>query len=127
MCEDAGLFFYMFAVLEDFSESSMEPPLPLERLVVVPRGGQVEILCVVPKGLPKPRSWWEDPGEHTIGDTGRLRVADMRLLLDSARKGDAGNYTCVAQNLAATHRTQVQVFVAGEFGLCCAKYSVTSL
>ncbi|KAG0410339.1 hypothetical protein HPB47_012539 [Ixodes persulcatus] len=100
------------AFLEDFKESSIEPPLSPDRQVVVPKNGQLELLCVVPPGTPRPRAWWEDPGGHTIGDTGRLRVADMRLLLDAARKGDAGNYSCVVQNLAGTRRTQVHVFVA---------------
>lgn len=100
------------AFLEDFKESSIEPPLSPDRQVVVPKNGQLELLCVVPPGTPRPRAWWEDPGGHTIGDTGRLRVADMRLLLDAARKSDAGNYSCVVQNLAGTRRTQVHVFVA---------------
>ncbi|KAH9375066.1 hypothetical protein HPB48_015900 [Haemaphysalis longicornis] len=100
------------AYLEDFRHTSIEPPLPEDRTVVVPKGGQLELLCVVPKGQPRPRSWWEDPSGHTVGDSGRVRVSGDRLLLDMAKKGDAGNYTCVAQNMAHTRRTSVTLFVA---------------
>lgn len=100
------------AFLEDFKHESIEPPLPEDRTVVAAKGGQLELLCVVPEGQPRPRAWWEDPSGHTIGDSGRVRVSGTRLLVDSAKKGDAGNYTCVAQNMAHTRRTSVTLFVA---------------
>lgn len=100
------------AYLEDFKHESIEPPLPDDRTVVAPKGGQLELLCVVPDGQPRPHAWWEDPSGHTIGDSGRVRVSGTRLLIDVAKKGDAGNYSCVAQNMAHTRRTSVALFIA---------------
>ena len=63
---------------------------------------QVEVRCHAPKGKPEPTIHWLKNGVRLREDDPNYIVtSEGHLILVSARVEDAGNYTCVAENLAA--------------------------
>jgi len=78
------------------------PPYSEQGLV----GRQVELRCHPPKGKPEPQIYWLKDGRR-LGDTedGIIVTQEGHLIVVSARLGDSGNFTCVAENLAGTRRS----------------------
>lgn len=70
--------------------------------------------CLRPRGYPKPKVWWEDSKGKVVSDSGRIHVDDTRLVIESARLEDAGNYSCLAENLAGTKKAVIQLYVSSE-------------
>lgn len=64
-------------------------------------GQQMELRCVPPAGLPPPRVYWLRGGQPLQTDTAILVSSEGHLLIGQARAQDTGNYTCVAENIAA--------------------------
>lgn len=78
-------------------------------------GHQTELRCVPPEGLPQPRIYWLRGNTPLDTDTTMLVTSEGHLLLGQARERDTGNYTCVAENLAARRlATPAQIVVYGE-------------
>lgn len=101
--------------LQNLSGASFEPVLP-DQLAVVGEHQELQVTCLEPSGLPAPRIYWKDPRGHIISDSGPVRVQDNTLILGKARLDeDGGNYTCVAENLAAVTEMTVQVIVSSEW------------
>ncbi|XP_012272459.1 netrin receptor UNC5C [Orussus abietinus] len=79
--------------------------------VAVEAGRGTELQCVPPLGVPAPRLSWLRNGaplepstapEKNAEEGSRLRVsAEGHLLLEQAATWHQGNYTCVAENIAA--------------------------
>ncbi|XP_043278777.1 inactive tyrosine-protein kinase 7-like isoform X2 [Venturia canescens] len=100
------------AYLQNLSVASFEPRLR-EQLAIVGEDQELQVSCLEPSGLPAPRVYWKDPRGHIISDSGPVRVQDNTLIVGKARiKEDAGNYTCVAENLAGESEMEVQVVVS---------------
>lgn len=64
-------------------------------------GQQMELRCVPPAGLPPPRVYWLRGGQPLQTDTAILVSSEGHLLIGQARAQDTGNYTCIAENIAA--------------------------
>lgn len=73
-------------------------------------GQQMELRCVPPVGLPPPRIYWLRGGQPLQTDTSILVSSEGHLLIGQARTQDTGNYTCVAENIAAK-RTATSAFI----------------
>ncbi|XP_063220526.1 inactive tyrosine-protein kinase 7-like [Bacillus rossius redtenbacheri] len=100
------------AYLRDFTPESFEPPFPAARTGAVPERAGFEVTCLPPAGEPPARAWWLDPRGHVVSDSGPVRVDETRLLVEAARPDrDAGNYTCVAENLAGTKSASFRLVV----------------
>ncbi|XP_018318917.1 netrin receptor unc-5-like [Agrilus planipennis] len=79
-------------------------------------GHQMELRCVPPAGLPPPRVYWLRGGQPLMSDTDVLVSSEGHLLIGQARPQDTGNYTCVAENIAAKRMAspaQITVYVNG--------------
>ncbi|XP_022901369.2 netrin receptor UNC5C isoform X2 [Onthophagus taurus] len=79
-------------------------------------GQQMELSCVPPQGLPPPRVYWLRGDMPLQSDTSVIVSSEGHLLIGQARAQDTGNYTCVAENLAAKRMAppvQITVFVNG--------------
>lgn len=91
--------------------STFAPNLQLH--VVQKNSPKVELFCISPNGVPKPKLWWEDPNGSVVSDVGRVRVDENNLIIDGPiKKSDSGKYTCVADNMAAQIRKTSEIFVA---------------
>ena len=82
--------------------------------VKVLTGTPVDIECQA-SGIPQPSYTWrngkvllEGSGAFSIGDDGR------RFSILSIEKGDAGNYTCIAENDAGRDSKSVSLKVYGK-------------
>lgn len=64
-------------------------------------GHRTELRCVPPVGLPPPRIYWLRNGQPLQTDTSIIVSTEGHLLISQARTQDTGNYTCVAENIAA--------------------------
>lgn len=64
-------------------------------------GHRTELRCVAPVGLPPPRIYWLRGGQPLQTDTSIIVSTEGHLLISQARTQDTGNYTCVAENIAA--------------------------
>lgn len=107
-------FVLLTSDLQNLSVASFEPRLP-EQLAVVGEDQELQVSCLEPSGLPAPRVYWKDPRGHIISDAGPVRVQDNTLIVGKARiNEDAGNYTCVAENLAGETEMEVQVVVSSK-------------
>ncbi|XP_045470245.1 netrin receptor UNC5B [Harmonia axyridis] len=79
-------------------------------------GHQMELRCVAPMGMPPPRIYWLRGGQPLQSDTTMLVSSEGQLLISQARPQDTGNYTCVAENIAAkrlSNPAQITVYVNG--------------
>ena len=64
-------------------------------------GKSVEIRCLAPEGEPKPTLYWLKNQVAIERTSKRLLVShEGSLLINEIRASDAGNYTCVAENIA---------------------------
>ena len=87
-------------------------------------GQQLEVRCHPPKGKPRPKVYWlkdgvrllpdAEPGDDTNNmNNHHIVTQEGHLILVAARLEDAGNYTCVAENLAArrfSRPTEISIF-----------------
>lgn len=79
-------------------------------------GHQMELRCVPPAGVPPPRIYWLRDGQQLLSDTDVLVSSEGHLLIGQARPQDTGNYTCVAENIAAKRTaTPAQITVFGKW------------
>ncbi|XP_054708800.1 inactive tyrosine-protein kinase 7-like [Uloborus diversus] len=99
------------AYIDDFL-NAFDPHLNADQSVVVTVHESYDVTCLKPKGLPRPKMWWEDPKGHVINDSGQIYVQDMRLIFSEVQETDAGEYTCVAENIAGEHRKSFNLFVS---------------
>lgn len=79
-------------------------------------GHQMELRCVAPMGVPPPRIYWLRGGQPLQTDTTVVVSSEGHLLIGQARPQDTGNYTCVAENIAAkrlSNAAQITVYVNG--------------
>lgn len=84
----------------------------------------MELKCVPPAGMPPPRVYWLRGSQVLQSDTAVLVTSEGHLLIGQARTQDTGNYTCVAENIAAKRTaptSQIIVYSTMNFFL---KYSV---
>lgn len=100
------------AHLDNIDKDLFEPSSRATGVNVVPEKGEFEVTCKRPKGHPKPRLYWEDQKGKVISDSGRIRVDDTRLIIESAHLEDIGNYSCIAENMAGTKKGNVQIYVS---------------
>lgn len=87
-------FHFLFPDLKKQFEFNPEPTL-------VELGHQMELKCVPPAGLPPPRVYWLRNGQPLQSETAIVVSSEGHLLIGQARAQDTGNYTCVAENIAA--------------------------
>ncbi|XP_050302029.1 netrin receptor UNC5B isoform X2 [Anthonomus grandis grandis] len=87
-----------------------------EPVIRVELGHHTELKCIAPQGMPPPRIYWLRGGQMLQSDKTVLVTTEGHLLISEARTQDTGNYTCVAENIAAKRMapsTQVVVYVNG--------------
>lgn len=78
-------------------------------------GHQVDLKCMPPVGMPPPNVYWLRNGQLLQSNTDVLVTSEGHLLIGQARAQDTGNYTCVAENIAAKRLAPVsQILVYGE-------------
>lgn len=82
---------------------------------MVEMGHQVDLKCMPPVGMPQPSVYWLRNGQLLQSNTDVLVTSEGHLLIGQARPQDTGNYTCVAENIAAKRMSSVsQIIVYGE-------------
>ncbi|CAH1987327.1 unnamed protein product [Acanthoscelides obtectus] len=74
-------------------------------------GHQVDLKCVAPSGMPPPRVYWLRGNQLLQSDTDVLVTSEGHLLIGQARPQDTGNYTCVAENIAAKRMAPVSQII----------------
>ena len=73
---------------------------------------QASIRCHPPKGKPTPTLHWVKNGKRVDPSVNKgviISGDDQQLMFVNAKMSDSGNYTCVAENLAATRESPVAV------------------
>jgi hypothetical protein len=97
------------------SNYSLDPqPLMPGYKLAVPENGMIEIFCERPVGLPTPRLWWEGPNGKVISSTQGTSTSpgdSGTIILQNVKSDQAGNYTCVAENLENVTRASFQLVV----------------
>ncbi|XP_046484566.1 inactive tyrosine-protein kinase 7 [Neodiprion pinetum] len=113
------------AYLRNLSITSFEPALS-NQLAIVGEHQELQISCLEPSGLPRPKVYWKNPDGHIISDSGVVRVQDNTLIISKARLDeDDGNYTCIAENLAGETAMSVQVAISTPPSLVSSPESIT--
>ena len=85
---------------------------------MVGEGQELQVSCLTPGGLPAPKLYWRDPQGRIVSDSGPVRVQDETLIVAKARRdADAGNYTCVAENMAGVTEMGVRVAVSCKYNM----------
>ena len=84
-------------------------------------GEPIEINCVPPPGEPKPKVTWLKDGQLINPDDDKNLMIDYKgsLVIRVARLKDAGKYTCMAENIVETRRSQpakIDVHIDGMWG-----------
>lgn len=84
-------------------------------------GESIEINCVAPAGAPKPKVSWLKDGQLLDPDEEGNIMIDYKgsLVIRVARLKDSGKYTCMAENIIATRRSQpakIDVYINGMWG-----------
>jgi hypothetical protein len=110
-------FIWLPTDLEELSSNySFDPlPSPHNNKLAVPQYGIAEIYCESPAGLPPPRSpWWEGPdGKIILSETSAFsqNPTSNTLMLYNVQSTQAGNYTCLSENLAGITRASLELVV----------------
>ncbi|XP_038060461.1 netrin receptor UNC5C-like [Patiria miniata] len=76
----------------------------------------IQLLCRPPSGVPDPTVYWEKNGARIDTSDVHFLQTQEGLILNQIRLEDSGNYTCVAENIAAKRESetaQVIVYVDG--------------
>ena len=83
---------------------------------MVGAGGRLKVLCLPSPGLPTPRaSWVAVPlQEEKEAGSGADSRGAAELLVEDVNHAHAGNYTCVASNLAGNTSASLQLVVTRE-------------
>ncbi|XP_037080569.1 inactive tyrosine-protein kinase 7-like [Pollicipes pollicipes] len=101
------------AYLKPLTSASVEPAPSVQGVHVVPEGRPCQLTCLAPEGLPPPTVRWQDPAGRDVTDRSQPPSDGSALLaLDSAQVNVAGNYSCVAHNIAGSSTLHVQLLVA---------------
>ncbi|TKR80926.1 hypothetical protein L596_014897 [Steinernema carpocapsae] len=87
----------------DFSNVHLAIP-PKVRMIegrrIYGRGEQVVIDCQILSGSPQPKIIWFRGG-HTVHSSMYVKITgESRLAIQGVRESDAGNYSCMAENIA---------------------------
>ena len=84
-------------------------------------GKQVEVRCHPPKGKPEPSVYWLKNGKIIDNsDDSYIVTQEGHLIIVSARVEDSANYTCVAENVAATRKsTPAEINIYGKSFFVC--------
>lgn len=107
-----GSLTLFFVDITNFTSTSFEPTLRHDSKQIVAEGSPFQLTCLEPDSLPPAKKWWLNDVGHTISDSGKVRVDDDgRLIIDSAQLENAGNYSCVAQNIAGKTEMSVELIV----------------
>uniref|UniRef100_A0A8D0FZR7 Inactive tyrosine-protein kinase 7 n=1 Tax=Sphenodon punctatus TaxID=8508 RepID=A0A8D0FZR7_SPHPU len=69
------------------------------------------VACTAPRGVPKPRVWWERNGVH-VPASGRVYQEAETLVFSNITEKDAGIYTCHAANKAGEKKQNLSITVA---------------
>ena len=79
-------------------------------------GKQLELRCYPPKGKPEPNIYWlKNEREIDESDSDYIVTQEGHLIIVNAKLSDSGNFTCVAENIAATRKTNpAEVNIYGE-------------
>lgn len=78
-------------------------------------GHQVDLKCMAPLGMPPPSVYWLRGNQLLQTSTDVLVTSEGHLLIGQAKPQDTGNYTCVAENIAAKRLApQSQIIVYGK-------------
>ncbi|XP_050699477.1 inactive tyrosine-protein kinase 7-like isoform X2 [Eriocheir sinensis] len=106
------------AYIDSSSPPTLEPGANLRNMHVVGAGGRLKVLCLPPPGLPRPRASWvavpvqESSGQQEEGGEPRgNKGGSAELLVEDVSHAHAGNYTCVASNLAGNSSVSLQLVV----------------
>jgi leucine-rich repeat transmembrane protein FLRT len=93
--------FYFFFIVTDLKKHFLENPYSVR----VKLGVQVQLRCVPPEGVPPPEISWLKDGEPLKfapdQDHVLIQSSEGHLIFPQVRVQDVGNYSCVAQNVAA--------------------------
>ena len=101
-----------------FLKSDFEEEPHNENKVV---GEPIEINCVPPAGEPKPKVSWLKDGQLIDPNDDKNLMIDYKgsLVVRAAKLRDAGKYTCMAENMVETRRSQpakIDVYIDGMWG-----------
>lgn len=107
--------------IDSSSPPTLEPGPNLRNIHVVGAGGRLKVLCLPPPGLPRPRASWvavplqESADQPEEGGAQRgNKGGSAELLVEDVSHAHAGNYTCVASNLAGNSSVSLQLVVTSE-------------
>ena len=78
----------------------------------------MEIRCHPPKGNPVPNIYWlkNDMLINEEKDKNFIVTSEGHLIIIEARMRDSGNYTCIAENVAAKRRSpSAEINIQGKY------------
>lgn len=98
-----------------FSDLKKQFEVTPESTYMVEIGHQVDLKCMAPLGMPPPSVYWLRGNQLLQTSTDVLVTSEGHLLIGQAKPQDTGNYTCVAENIAAKRLApQSQIIVYGK-------------
>ena len=120
------IFFFLFFTPTDIRDDFQRQ---LNVTILTRTGETTQLDCNAPRGFPIPKIYWKTQDGKQVKTIGRFALTDDgNLVVDEVKAADAGDYSCVVENIAGTRQSPpITLRVLSAPTMLVAPHDITAL